>query len=120
VCASVYCPGGHRQERPFNGLWWDSLRQALWIGGKVPTSIRPPRPQTVLTALTQTPVFVAGNRSPSGSGQPPPAPTGAVREDHFELIWLVGAPAGQVVSVTAADDADCADANPARRFHSTY
>ena len=47
----------------------------------------------------------------SGSGQPPPAPTGAVREDHCRADLVGRGPAAPAVSVTVADDADGADAN---------
>ena len=47
----------------------------------------------------------------SGSGQPPPAPTGAVREGHCRADLAGRGPAAQAVSVTVADDADGADAN---------
>ena len=46
-----------------------------------------------------------------GSEQPPPAPTGAVREDHCRADLAAPGPSPQAVSVTAADDADGADAN---------
>jgi len=52
----------------------------------------------------------------SGSGQPPPAPTGAVREDHCRADLAGRGPAAQAVSVTVADDADGADADAGFRF----
>jgi hypothetical protein len=47
----------------------------------------------------------------SGSGQPPPARTGAVREGHCRADLTCRGPAAQAVSDTVADEADGADAN---------
>ena len=65
-------------------------------------SIRARHDSTVSTVSN-----VRHNGLRSGSGQPPPAPTGAVREGHCRAIWLAGA---QPLN-TVADDADGADAN---------
>jgi hypothetical protein len=52
----------------------------------------------------------------SGSGQPPPAPTRSVREDHCRADLAGRGPAAQAVSDTVTDDADGADANAGIRF----
>ena len=64
-----------------------------------------------LEGTVSTVSSVRHNGFRSGSGQPPPAPTGAVREDHCRADLAGRGPAAQAVSDTVADDADGADAN---------
>jgi hypothetical protein len=63
-----------------------------------------------LESTVSTVSNVRHNGFRSGSGQPPPAPTGAVREGHCRADLAGRGPAAQAVSVTVADDADGADA----------
>ena len=71
---------------------------------------------SIRARLEGTVSSVRHNGLRSGSGQPPPAPTGAVREGHCRADLAGRGPAAQAVSDTVADDADGADANAGFRF----